>query len=127
MVDHLRFTQYLIRLRWSQPALRSDNVNVFHVHNQNRVIAYHRWLDSGSDAIIVATLSNSTWWGYSIGFPYRGAWVEEFNSDVYENWVNPTTAGNLGGIDASGPPMHGFDASASIVIPANGIVVFTRV
>jgi 1,4-alpha-glucan branching enzyme len=126
MVDHLRFTQDLIRLRWNQPALRSDNVSTFHVHNQNRVIAYHRWLDSGSDVIVVATLSNSTWWGYSIGFPYPGRWVEAFNSDVYENWVNPMTAGNGGGVDASGPPMHGFGTSASVVIPANGFVVFTR-
>src|SRR5271170_2361422 len=126
MVDHLRFTQDLIRLRWNQPALRSDNVSAFHVHNQNRVIAYHRWLDSGSDVIAVATLSNSTWWGYSIGFPYPGRWIEAFNSDVYENWVNPMTAGNGGGIDASGAPMHGFGTSASVVIPANGFVVFTR-
>jgi len=70
----------LIRLRWNQPALRSDNVSAFQVHNQNQVIAYHRWLDSGSDVIVVATLSNSTWWGYSIGFPYPGRWVEAFNS-----------------------------------------------
>jgi len=49
-----------------------------------------------------------------------------FNSDVYENWVNPMTAGNGGAINASGPPMHGFGTSASVVIPANGFVVFTR-
>jgi 1,4-alpha-glucan branching enzyme len=126
MVDHLRFTKDLIRLRWNQPALRSDNVSTFHVHNQNRVIAYHRWLDSGSDVIVIATLSNFTWWGYSIGFPYPGRWVEAFNSYMYENWVNPMTAGNGGGVDASGPPMHGFGTSASVVIPANGFVVFTR-
>ena len=45
MGDHLRFTQDLIRLRWNQPALRGDNVNAFHVHDQNRVIAFHRWLE----------------------------------------------------------------------------------
>jgi len=40
--------------------------------------------------------------------------------------VNPMVAGNGGGIDASGPPLHGFAASADIVIPANGFVVFVR-
>jgi 1,4-alpha-glucan branching enzyme len=127
MVDHLRFTQDLIRLRWNQPALRGDNVNPFHVHDLNRVIAYQRWLDgTGQDVVVVATLSESTWYNYAVGFPYPGNWTEIFNSDVYDNWVNPIVAGNGGGINASGPPMHGFQASASIVVPANGFVVFAR-
>jgi 1,4-alpha-glucan branching enzyme len=126
MVDHHRFTRDLIRLRWNYPALRGDNANPFHVHNENRVIAFHRWLDSGDDVIVAATLSDTTWYNYAIGFPYPGRWTEVFNSDVYENWVNPSVAGNGGGIVASGPPMHGFGASANTVIPANGFVVFAR-
>jgi 1,4-alpha-glucan branching enzyme len=127
MVNHLRFTQDLIRLRWNQPALRGDNVNPFHVHDQNRVIAFHRWLEgTGNDVIVVATLAETTWYNYAIGFPYSGPWAEVFNSDVYDNWVNPIVAGNGGGIVASGGPLHGFAASANIVIPANGMVVFAR-
>ena len=127
MVNHLRFTQDLIRLRWGQPALRGDNVNPFYVHDANRVIAFHRWLEgTGQDVVVVATLSETTWYNYDVGFPGPGVWSEVFNSDVYDNWVNPIVAGNGGGITASGPPMHGFSASASIVIPANGFVVFAR-
>jgi len=127
MVNHLRFTQDLIRLRWNHPALRGDNVNPFHVHDANRVLAFHRWLEgTGQDVVVVATLSETTWYNYNVGFPGPGAWAEVFNSDVYDNWVNPIVAGNGGGITASGPPMHGFSASASIVIPANGFVVFAR-
>ena len=97
--DHLRFHQDLIRLRWNQPALRGDNVNAFHVHDQNRVIAFHRWLeDTGNDVIVVATLAETTWYNYAIGFPFPGPWMEVFNSDVYDNWVNPMVAGNGGGI-----------------------------
>ncbi len=55
-----------------------------------------------------------------------GTWLEVFNSDVYDNWVNPMVAGNGGSIQASGGPLHGFNASSSIVIPANGVVVFAR-
>jgi len=127
MVNHLRFTQDLIRLRWNHEALRGDNVNPFHVSNGNRVIAYHRWLEgTGQDVVVVATLAESTWYNYAIGFPISGHWTEVFNSDVYDNFVNPMVAGNGGGIFASGPPMHGLPASASIVIPANGMVVFAR-
>jgi 1,4-alpha-glucan branching enzyme len=127
MVNHLRFTQDLIRLRWSYPALRGENVHPFHVHNQNRVIAFHRWLEgTGQDVIVVATLAENTWYDYAIGFPFAGLWREVCNSDVYDNWVNPMVAGNGGAISASGPALHGFSASASIVIPANGFVVFAR-
>lgn len=126
MVNHLRFTQDLIQLRWNHPALRGENVHAFHVHNQNRVIAFHRWLEgSGQDVIVVATLAETIWYDYAIGFPLAGQWLEVFNSDVYDNWVNPIVAGNRGGILASGPPLHGFQTSANIVIPANGFVVFT--
>jgi 1,4-alpha-glucan branching enzyme len=127
MVDHLRFTQDVIHLRWAQPALRGDAIRVFHLHDQNRVIAFHRWLEqAGRDVIVVASLNESTWYGYAIGFPAAGRWVEVFNSDVYDNWVNPIVAGNHGAIEASGAPMHGFAASSAIVIPANGVVVFAR-
>ena len=127
MVNHLRFMQDLIRLRWNQPALRGDNVNAFYVNGSDRVIGFHRWLEgSGQEVIVVATLAEATWYEYGIGFPYGGPWVEVFNSDVYDNWVNPIVAGNGGGISADGGPLHGFSASANIVIPANGFVVFAR-
>jgi 1,4-alpha-glucan branching enzyme len=125
--DHFRFTQDAIRLRWNQPALRTDNVSAFYVHDENRVIAFHRWIEGeGRDVIVVASLAETTWYGYGIGFPFAGQWLEVFNSDVYDNWVNPVVAGNGGAITASGGPMQGFSASANIVIPANGVVVFAR-
>ena len=81
---------------------------------------------SGQDVIVVATLAEDTWYNYGIGFPFTGPWREVFNSDVYDNFVNPIVAGNGGAVSASGPPLHGFVASANIVIPANGMVVFAR-
>ena len=90
------------------------------------MLAFHRWLPTGQDVIVVATLAEHTWWSYDLGFPLPGFWREVFNSDVYDNWVNPWVAGNGGGIHAKGPPMHGFASSASVVIPANAVVVFAR-
>jgi hypothetical protein len=63
---------------------------------------------------------------YRFGFPNGGTWREVFNSDVYDNWVNPIVAGNGAGVFADGPPMHGMPTSAEIVIPANGLIVFVR-
>jgi 1,4-alpha-glucan branching enzyme len=127
MIDYLRFTRDLIALRRSQPALRGESINVYHVHSHNRVLAFHRWIEgSGQDVVMVMSLNESTLWNYRVGFPQTGGWREIFNSDVYDHWVNPIVAGNGTGVNADAAPLHGLPASASIVIPANGLLVFAR-
>ena len=127
MADHLAFTQALIDLRRRQPALRGEAINVFHVHEGNRIIAYHRWLEGmGRDVVVVASLSESTYWNYQLGLPARGRWLEVFNSDYFDNMPNPQVTGNSGSIQAQDIPLHGLPCSASIVIPANAILVFAR-
>lgn len=73
-----------------------------------------------------ATPAQQTRWGLHRSFPLAGFWNQIFNSDVYENWVNPQVAGNGSGVTADGGCAQGFPASASVVIPANGVVVFAR-
>jgi len=127
MGDFLRFTRDLIAVRRNHPALRGEGCAIIHVHNQNRVLAFQRWAEGvGGDVVIVASLNESTWYNYDIGFPGSGRWVEVFNSDVYDNWVNPTVAGNGGGVNADGPALHGLSSSAALTIPANGLLVFAR-
>jgi 1,4-alpha-glucan branching enzyme len=129
MSDHHRFARDLIWLRRKHPALRSDRLNIFHVHNDNRVIAFHRWIEGvGRDLVIVASLNENTFYDYSyrIGFPSGGHWHEVFNSDTYDHFFNPIARGNPGGITADGIGMHGLPASAGIMLPANCILVFAR-
>ncbi|MEA3186275.1 MAG: 1,4-alpha-glucan branching enzyme [Chthoniobacter sp.] len=129
MADQHRFTRDIMWLRRNQPALRSDGLNVFHVHNGNRVIAFHRWVPGlGRDVVIVASLNEHTFYhyGYELGFPGGGHWREVFNSDVYDNFTNPNVQGNPGGIAANGPPRDGLPTSAGITLPANSILVFAR-
>jgi len=127
MSDFLRFARELIGLRKSQPGLSGEGCAIIHVHNDNRVLVFQRWVEGiGNDVVVAASLNEKNWYNYRIGFPSGGCWKEVFNSDVYDNWVNPTTAGNGGSISASGPPMHGLGFSAAITIPANGFVVFAR-
>ncbi|MBN1568832.1 MAG: alpha amylase C-terminal domain-containing protein [Acidobacteria bacterium] len=127
MQDFLRFSSELISVRNRLPGLRGSGLNVFHVHNENRILAFHRWVSGiGNDVVVIASLNESTFWGYNIGMPISGYWHEAFNSDVYDNWINPMSAGNGGGIYATGSPMHNLPASARIIIPANGLLIFTR-
>lgn len=127
MRDHIRFTRELIGLRWRQPALRGEGFRPVHVHDQNRVLAFHRWVpNEGHDVMVVIHLSTFNRFDYQIGFPGGGEWREVFNSDVYENWVNPNVAGNGGRVFSGPNPMHGFDFFASLVLPANSVLVFAR-
>ena len=129
MSDQHRFTRDLIWLRRKHPALRGEGINVFHVHNDNRVIAFHRWVPAvGRDVVVIASLNESTFYdhSYRIGFPIGGHWNEVFNSDVYDQWVNPNTQGNFGGITADEGEWDGLPTSARITLPANSLLVFAR-
>lgn len=127
MQDHLRFTRELIWLRRRHPALRGESVNPYYVHNDNRILAVHRWIEGvGRDVVIVASLNESTFHQYELGFPQAGRWFEIFNSDYYDHFPNPWVAGNGGAIEASSAPRDAMPSSATVCIPANGLLVFSR-
>jgi 1,4-alpha-glucan branching enzyme len=127
MQDHLTFTKDLLWLRRRLPVLRGEHVNPFHVHNDNRVLAFHRWLEGrGEDVVVVASFNDSTFWAYDLGIPWPGLWREIFNSDYYDHFPNAQAVGNAGGVAPDGPPMHGFGQSATVTIPANSVLILAR-
>jgi 1,4-alpha-glucan branching enzyme len=127
MQDHSRFTTDMLWVRRNQPALRSDSLRVSRTHSIDRVIAIHRWIEGqGEDLLFALNLQEFNRFGYRIGFPGAGTWREIFNSDYYEQFPNPSTIGNGGGISAEDVPWDGMPASAEITMPANGFIVFGR-
>lgn len=127
MADFLRFTRELIALRRNQLGLRGEGCSIIHVNDDNRVLALQRWVEGvGQDVVVVVSLNENIWYNYQVGFPSGGRWLELFNSDIYDNWVNPIVAGNGGAIEADGPPFHGLSCSAALTIPANGFVIFAQ-
>ena len=123
--DYLRFSRDLIALRKRLKALRVGSSNPYHAPAGNRVIAFHRWVEGeGADVVVIVSLADSTYHDYLVGFPRSGRWNEVFNSAVYENFFNPPYEGNGGAIFADGPGRDSMPASATIVIPGNGILVF---
>ena len=77
----------LIRLRrnWFDQTrgLRGQQINVHHVNNTDKVIAFHRWENGGpgDDVVIVANFGNRSYDSYALGFPRTGDWRVRFNSD----------------------------------------------
>jgi len=127
MSDFLRYNRDLIALRWQYPALRGSGFSVTHIDNANRVLVFQRWIPGvGGDVMVVVHLGNSDFYGYRIGFPSRGTWKEVFNSDVYENWVNPNICGNGGSIETVDQFYDNLNYSAALNLPANGILVFAK-
>ncbi len=70
--------------------LRGRHIHVFHVHEKNKVLAFHRWENGGprDDVIVVANFADRTYSNYIIGLPREGHWRVRFNS----NWTGYDSA-----------------------------------
>jgi 1,4-alpha-glucan branching enzyme len=77
----------LIRLRrngdGNSRGLSGQHVNVYHIDNENKLIAFHRWHlgGLGDDVVVVANFANRTVEKVSLGFPHPGLWRVRLNSD----------------------------------------------
>lgn len=78
--------QHLIGLRLdtygNTTGLTGPNISVFHQDNENRVIAYHRWLNGGvhDDVIVIANFNDQRFKSYELTLPIHGMWRVRFNS-----------------------------------------------
>ena len=107
----------LIRLRrnWynNTRGLRGQHVNVHHVNNNDKVIAFHRWDNGGpgDDVIVVVNMADRSYNSYKLGFPREGYWQIRFNSDWngyspdFGNHPGYDTTASWGGQD--GMPFNG--------------------
>ena len=100
------------------------------------MIVVHRWVADGSpgqDVVAVVSFDEQPKFGYGVGLPRGGEWIELFNTDDYDGFPNPRPIGNGGSVYADGPPLDGFAQSAAITDPAkrralsSGRVLVTRV
>ena len=64
--------------------LSGQSINVFHVNDAAKLIAFHRWHHGGpgDDVIVVANFANRPLTDYKLGFPHAGKWQVRFNSDL---------------------------------------------
>jgi 1,4-alpha-glucan branching enzyme len=79
----------LIRLRRNldgrSRGLTGQHTRVFHVNNNDKVVAFARWADTpdgpGDATIVLANFANRAYDHYTIGLPAAGRWTARFNSD----------------------------------------------
>jgi 1,4-alpha-glucan branching enzyme len=118
-----------LRRNWNDNTrgLRGDNVNVFHIDESNKVIAYHRWQGGGpgDDVVVVANFSGQWFPDYRIGMPRGGRWYVRLNSD-YNGYSSDF--GNTATLDtnADGGSEDGMGQSASFQLGPYSAVIFSQ-
>jgi 1,4-alpha-glucan branching enzyme len=117
----LQLYRDLIQLRrdWHNTTrgLRGDGLNVFHINDSDKFIAFHRWSEGGplDDVVVALNFANRAYTSYTIGLPRVGQWRVRFNSDwagydpEFGSWLGYDTETHEGGRD-------GMPAAANIGI-----------
>lgn len=84
----LQMYEDLIRLRknvdGATAGLTGKHVDVFHLNDTDKLIAYRRWKSGGAgdDVVVLCNWSGRTFTSYEIGFPTAGTWHVRFNGDL---------------------------------------------
>jgi 1,4-alpha-glucan branching enzyme len=108
-----RFNADLIRLRLAEGDLRSRAIEIVHVNDGGRVLAFRR-----GAFLVVGSLADAPYEEYRIA-PVPGAWRECFNSDA--------AAYGGAGVGNRGATLHADGDVLTVVLPASGFVIFRRV
>ncbi|MDD2266149.1 alpha-amylase family glycosyl hydrolase [Sulfuricurvum sp.] len=127
----VRLYRDLIRLRSNcegfTRGLCGQYTQVYHMNNERKLIAYHRWDKGGAsdDVVIVANFLHEAQENYVIGLPAEGAWKLRFNSDWegYNDDFGNYPSGDVIAIEGEydGMPFH-----AVVSIGSYSVVIFSQ-
>ena len=93
---------------------------------QHNCISFMRKSDNADETVyVLCNLADETREFYKVGVPYKGEYVEIFNSQssYYEGW----NIGNTGSLKAKKESMHGRDYSITLTLPPLGVIYLKRV
>lgn len=121
----------LIQLRLNRAGdtagLSGQAIAVYHVNEQDKLIAMHRWASGGAgdDVIVVFNFAEGRKENYVIGLPHPGLWKLRFNSDskLYHADMDDTPSGDL---TAEARERDGFAHAAAITIGAYSCLIYSQ-
>jgi 1,4-alpha-glucan branching enzyme len=107
--------------------LRGQNLNFFHLKNNDKMVAFHRWDQGGAgdDVIVVCNFRDRTWNDYRIGLPRGGVWKVRFNSDWngyssdFGNFFSPD-------VSAENVAWDGLNFSGNIKIAPYSVLILSQ-
>jgi 1,4-alpha-glucan branching enzyme len=107
--------------------LRGQHINVHHVNNGAKAIAYHRWDGGGpgDDVVVFANFGAASYPSYRVGVPRPGWWHLRFNSDAS---IYDPAFGNhpSGGVQADAIPYDGMPYSVDLSVGPYTALVFSQ-
>ncbi|MFN5516313.1 MAG: alpha-amylase family glycosyl hydrolase [Cyanobacteriota bacterium] len=127
----VRLYRDLIRLRRNldghSQGLCGQFTQVYHLHEDRKVIAFHRWDKGGAgdDVVVVANFLNDPQENYRIGLPAPGLWTLRFNSDWrgynddFHNYSSADVMAEDGAYD-------GFPWQGSLSIGPYSVLIFSQ-
>jgi 1,4-alpha-glucan branching enzyme len=127
----VRLYRDLIRLRRNLDGLSrglcAQRVQVHHVNDETKVIAFHRWDRGGprDDAVMVLNMASRALQDYRVGLPREGVWKVRFNSD----WKGYDPAfGDVGGseVSAEASPADGLPASGKMAVGPYSALILSQ-
>lgn len=126
-----RLYRDLIRLRrnWNDHTrgLRGQFVNVFHIDEQQKMLAFQRWDQhgKGDDVVVVVNFANEFKQDYQIGFPAEGIWKLRFNSDasIYSEVFANTDSAD---VEAKSGQKDGLSCHAGLNIAPYSMLIYSQ-
>jgi 1,4-alpha-glucan branching enzyme len=104
--------------------------SVYHVNDQDKVIAFHRWAEGGpkDDVVVVASFTHRTITdGYRIGLPRAGSWRVRFNSDWKGYSPDFSDVSNPDGeVLAEKNGLDGLPFSGVVSLPPYGMLILSQ-
>ncbi|HZS35796.1 MAG TPA: alpha-amylase family glycosyl hydrolase [Polyangia bacterium] len=107
--------------------LTGAGVNVFHVNDGAKVIAYHRWQagGAGDDVVVIANFADRAFTAYQIGLPRAGTWHVRFNSDssAYSPDYDNTSSADVTTVAGT---RDGYAQSGTLPLGKYGVVILSQ-
>jgi 1,4-alpha-glucan branching enzyme len=127
----VRLYRDLIRLRSNREGhshgLTGQHINVHHINDGDKVIAYHRFADGGpgDDVVVLANFANRAWDDYTIGFPRPGKWVLRLNSD-WKRYSSQFADHAAKDVLATSHQRDGCPASANLTCGPYSVLIYSQ-
>jgi 1,4-alpha-glucan branching enzyme len=127
----VRLYRDLIRLRLNRDGftrgLCGQSTRVYHLHDDRKLLAYHRWDKGGpgDDVVVVANFLNEPQEGYVIGFPAAGNWKLRFNSD-WQGYSEDFEGHWSGDVVAEPGEYDGFLFRGALYIAPYSVLIFSQ-
>jgi 1,4-alpha-glucan branching enzyme len=121
----------LIRLRLNRDGftrgLCGQFTQVYHLHDERKIIAFHRWNEGGpaDDVVVVANFFREPQDGYVIGFPAAGTWKLRFNSD-WQGYNDDFRNHPSTDVGAEAGECDGFPFHATLAIGPYSVLIFSQ-